>query len=130
MRAVIAESFERIHRANLIALGIVPLRFAPGQSRASLGLTGTEAFTLRGLHAGVAEGATIQAEAAAEAGAGRGAASGGAAAAVAGTTGVRVEVFADVAAPAEARLQREGGMFARVLRGFAGRLGPGASCAR
>jgi aconitate hydratase len=47
--AVIAESLERIHRSNLIGMGILPLEFLPGQSAASLGLTGRERFTLRGL---------------------------------------------------------------------------------
>ena len=46
VRAVIAESFERIHRSNLIGMGILPLQFQEGQSAASLGLTGEEAFTV------------------------------------------------------------------------------------
>ncbi|MCL2607262.1 MAG: aconitate hydratase AcnA [Methanomassiliicoccaceae archaeon] len=46
VRAVIAESFERIHRSNLIGMGIVPLQFAEGQSAASLGLTGEEIFDI------------------------------------------------------------------------------------
>jgi aconitate hydratase len=49
VRAVIAESFERIHRSNLVALGVVPLQFVPGDSAESLGLTGEETFTIRGL---------------------------------------------------------------------------------
>ncbi|MDA4136643.1 MAG: aconitate hydratase AcnA [Thaumarchaeota archaeon] len=49
VRAVIAESFERIHRSNLIAMGIIPLEFPPGQSAKSLGLKGDEVFTLQGL---------------------------------------------------------------------------------
>ncbi len=46
VRAVIAESFERIHRSNLVGMGILPLQFRPGESAASLGLTGREAFTI------------------------------------------------------------------------------------
>jgi aconitate hydratase len=46
VRAVIAESFERIHRSNLVGMGILPLQFLPGESAASLGLTGREAFTI------------------------------------------------------------------------------------
>jgi aconitate hydratase len=46
IRAVIAESFERIHRSNLVGMGILPLQFLPGESAASLGLTGREAFTI------------------------------------------------------------------------------------
>jgi aconitate hydratase len=49
VKAVLAESFERIHRSNLIGMGVAPLQFAPGQSAASLGLSGREVFTLEGL---------------------------------------------------------------------------------
>ncbi|WP_322766492.1 aconitate hydratase AcnA [Frankia sp. Cr1] len=54
VRAVIAESYERIHRSNLIGMGVLPLQFPTGQSAASLGLTGEETFTIVGL-AGVDE---------------------------------------------------------------------------
>ncbi len=47
VRAVIAESYERIHRSNLAAMGILPLEFAPGEGAAKLGLTGRERFSLR-----------------------------------------------------------------------------------
>jgi aconitate hydratase len=49
VRAVIAESYERIHRSNLVGMGILPLQFLPGESAGSLGLTGREAFTITGL---------------------------------------------------------------------------------
>jgi aconitate hydratase len=49
VRAVIAESFERIHRSNLVNMGVLPLRFKDGESAASLGLTGREHFDIRGL---------------------------------------------------------------------------------
>jgi aconitate hydratase len=49
VRAVIAESFERIHRSNLVALGVIPLQFAGGESAESLGLSGRETYTIRGL---------------------------------------------------------------------------------
>ena len=52
VRAVIAESYERIHRSNLIGMGVLPLQFAEGRSAASLGLTGTETFTIEGVAAG------------------------------------------------------------------------------
>jgi len=56
IRAVIAESFERIHRSNLVGMGILPLQFAEGQSMSTLGLTGEETFDVRGLGAfGVGE---------------------------------------------------------------------------
>jgi aconitate hydratase len=48
VKAVIAESFERIHRSNLIGMGVLPLQFLPGQSVAALGLTGMEAFDITG----------------------------------------------------------------------------------
>jgi aconitate hydratase len=49
VRAVIAESFERIHRSNLVGMGVLPLQFSGGESVASLGLTGREAFTVVGI---------------------------------------------------------------------------------
>jgi aconitate hydratase len=49
VRAVIAQSFERIHRSNLVGMGVLPLQFAAGESVRSLGLTGREAFTVAGL---------------------------------------------------------------------------------
>ena len=51
VRAVIAESYERIHRSNLIGMGVLPLQFPPGQTAESLGLTGTETFTIAGVSA-------------------------------------------------------------------------------
>ncbi len=50
VRAVIAESFERIHRSNLVGMGILPLRFMEGQNAESLGLDGSEVFDIEGLH--------------------------------------------------------------------------------
>jgi len=49
VRAVLVESFERIHRSNLIGMGVLPLQFRPGQSVASLGLTGQETFDITGV---------------------------------------------------------------------------------
>ncbi|GAA3269714.1 aconitate hydratase [Dactylosporangium vinaceum] len=51
VRAVIAESYERIHRSNLIGMGVLPLQFPQGESAASLGLSGTETFTITGVEA-------------------------------------------------------------------------------
>jgi aconitate hydratase len=50
---VLAESFERIHRSNLVGMGVLPLQFLDGQNADSLGLTGTEVFEVRGLAAAV-----------------------------------------------------------------------------
>jgi aconitate hydratase len=49
IRATIAESYERIHRSNLVGMGILPLQFKQGESRESLGLTGTETFDIVGI---------------------------------------------------------------------------------
>ena len=49
VRAVIAESYERIHRSNLVGMGVLPLQFAEGQSAESLGLDGSESFSISGV---------------------------------------------------------------------------------
>ena len=54
VKAVIAESFERIHRSNLIGMGVLPLQFLPGQNAQTLGLTGRETFDIVGIAAGEA----------------------------------------------------------------------------
>ncbi|MBA3818757.1 MAG: aconitate hydratase AcnA [Deltaproteobacteria bacterium] len=53
VRAVIAKSFERIHRSNLIGMGVLPLQFAPGEDAKTLGLTGNELITIEGIAGGV-----------------------------------------------------------------------------
>jgi aconitate hydratase len=63
VRAVIAESYERIHRSNLIGMGILPLQFLPGDTAASLGLTGRESYDITGLHAGPMESLPVTATA-------------------------------------------------------------------
>jgi aconitate hydratase len=60
VRAVVAESFERIHRSNLVNMGVLPLQFKPGESAASLGLTGDEVFDLAGIAAGLAPMADVR----------------------------------------------------------------------
>ncbi|HEV7432928.1 MAG TPA: aconitate hydratase AcnA, partial [Steroidobacteraceae bacterium] len=59
VRAVIAESFERIHRSNLIGMGVLPLQFPAGMSAQSLGLTGKELFEIQGLKQGDAKAVTV-----------------------------------------------------------------------
>jgi aconitate hydratase len=61
VRAVIAESFERIHRSNLIGMGVIPLQFSDGDSVESLGLTGEEAFEVSDLENGDAQTVTVSA---------------------------------------------------------------------
>ncbi len=53
VRAVIAESYERIHRSNLVGMGILPLQYLPGENAESLGLTGRESFTITGIADGL-----------------------------------------------------------------------------
>jgi aconitate hydratase len=53
VKAVIAESFERIHRTNLVGMGVLPLQFLPGENAAGLGLTGKEVFHVEGVQAGL-----------------------------------------------------------------------------
>ena len=60
VKAVIAESFERIHRSNLVGMGVLPLQFPDGESAASLGLTGTEEISISGLDGGDAEEVTVR----------------------------------------------------------------------
>ena len=68
VRAVIAESFERIHRSNLVGMGVLPLQFKSGESMKSLGLSGRESYTLKGVVSGLRPKQTFQVEARAEEG--------------------------------------------------------------
>jgi aconitate hydratase len=61
VRAVIAESFERIHRSNLVGMGVLPLQFPPGESVDSLGLTGEEEISIGGLEGGTVKEITVRA---------------------------------------------------------------------
>ena len=69
VRAAIAESYERIHRTNLIGMGVLPLQFAEGEGRTSLGLTGREEYDIEGLEEGLDVGSTVTVRAKAEDGA-------------------------------------------------------------
>jgi aconitate hydratase len=61
VRAVIAESYERIHRSNLVGMGVLPLQFADGENAESLGLTGEEEFSITGIGDGSAKEVTVRA---------------------------------------------------------------------
>jgi aconitate hydratase len=63
VRAVIAETFERIHRSNLVQMGILPLEFQSGQSRETLGLDGTETYTIHGIAKGLTPRQSLTVEA-------------------------------------------------------------------
>ena len=69
VRAVIAQSYERIHRSNLIGMGVLPLQFRAGESAAALGLSGRERFDLHGLSGGLTPGRQVQVTATADDGA-------------------------------------------------------------
>ncbi len=62
VRAVIADSYERIHRSNLLMMGILPLQFMPGESRETLGLTGREEYSITGVENGEATEVTVRAD--------------------------------------------------------------------
>jgi len=60
VRAVIAESYERIHRSNLVGMGVLPLQYMPGENAESLGLTGREEFSITGVENGEADEVTVR----------------------------------------------------------------------
>jgi aconitate hydratase len=105
VKAVIAESFERIHRSNLIGMGVLPLQFPKGETAESLGLTGTETFAIEGvteLNNGSTP-RTVRVTATAE-------------------DGTTIEFDADlrIDTPGEADYYRHGGILQYVLRQLAG----------
>jgi aconitate hydratase len=102
VKAVITESFERIHRSNLIGMGILPLQFVDGETASSLGLTGREFFDLVGLEGGAAK--TIRVVARAEDGKTR-----------EFTARVRIDT------PKELEYYRHGGILQYVLRSLVGK---------
>jgi len=108
VRAVIAESFERIHRSNLVGMGILPLQFLPGDSAASLGLTGRESYTIELPVAGPAPRSRVWVSALADGGAGAGA---GAA--------TRFEATVRLDGPIEVDYYHQGGILPAVLRRIA-----------
>jgi aconitate hydratase len=97
VRAVIAESYERIHRSNLIGMGVLPLQYPDGQTAESLGLTGTETFTITGTTAmnGGTTPATVS---------------------VSTDTGVSFDALVRIDTPGEADYYRHGGILQYVLR--------------
>jgi aconitate hydratase len=106
VRAVIAESFERIHRSNLIGMGVIPLQFPAGQTAASLGLDGTEEFSIEGIVAlndgPVPSTLRVSANPTAHS--------------VAGKTPVSFDAAVRIDTPAEADYYRNGGILQYVVR--------------
>jgi aconitate hydratase A / 2-methylisocitrate dehydratase len=99
VRFVIAETYERIHRSNLVGMGIVPLQFADGDTPASLGIDGTETYAVRGFTGDIVPGQTVAVEARRDDGA-----------AVTFPATVRVD------GPAEVAYMRAGGVLNLVVR--------------
>ncbi len=99
VRAVIAESFERIHRSNLAGFGVLPLQFADGEGRASLGLTGRESFDIEGLEGEFEPRSRLTVVARDDAGAEK-----------------RFEVVLRLDTPVELEYHRHGGILHAVLR--------------
>ncbi len=97
VKAVIAESYERIHRSNLIGMGVLPLQYPAGQTADSLGLTGTETFTFTGVEA-LNEGTTPKTVK------------------VTTDTGVTFDAVVRIDTPGEADYYRHGGILHYVLR--------------
>ncbi|MGE3526579.1 MAG: aconitate hydratase AcnA, partial [Gemmatimonadales bacterium] len=101
VRAVIAESYERIHRSNLVGMGVLPLGFEPGTNRESLGLTGQETFTITGIASGLEPGGRVQVSARADDG-----------------TETKFPAVVRLNSPVELDYYRHGGILPRVLRMF------------
>ena len=101
VKAVIAESYERIHRSNLVGMGVLPLAYQAGVTRASLGLTGRESFTIRGIAHGLTPGGTVEVTARAEDG-----------------TVTAFDATVRLNSPVELDYYRHGGILPRVLRMF------------
>jgi aconitate hydratase len=99
IRAVLAESFERIHRSNLVGMGVLPLEFRPADSAASLGLTGRETFAIQGLAGGIKPLQLVNVEVRREDG-----------------STFSFKAMARVDAPAEVEYYRNGGILHMVLR--------------
>jgi len=101
VRAVIAESFERIHRSNLIGMGVLPLQFKDGDNAQSLGLTGKESYEIIGLNGGAAKMVTVVATPASGA-------------------PVKFEVRVRIDTPKEREYYQHGGILQYVVRQLAG----------
>jgi len=110
VRAVIAESFERIHRSNLVGMGVLPLEFQPGQNRETLGLTGTETFAIEGIAEALAGSRRARVRAVAADGSEK-----------------TFEVKVRVDTPQEAEYYRNGGILPYMLRQLAAQAMPAAA---
>jgi len=103
VRAVVAESFERIHRSNLVGMGVLPLQFADDATAASVGLTGRETFAIRGLAGRISAGQRVRVEATREDG-----------------SAATFDAIVRIDLPAEIEYFRAGGILRMVLRDLLG----------
>ncbi|HJW67959.1 MAG TPA: aconitate hydratase, partial [Candidatus Binatia bacterium] len=101
VRVVLAESFERIHRSNLVGMGVMPLEFVDGQSAATLGLTGNETYDVSGLASDLKPGKRVTVRASA-----------------AGGTVTEFQAVARVDTPDDVEYYQHGGLLPYVLRGL------------
>jgi aconitate hydratase len=106
VRAVVAESFERIHRSNLVNMGILPLQFRAGDTAATLGLTGREQFEVVGVADGLTPGGTVTVRARGDA---------------ADAAAIEFQATARIDTPEELVAFRHGGILPYVLRQLVGR---------
>jgi aconitate hydratase len=103
VHAVITESYERIHRSNLVGMGVLPLEFQPGENAKSLGLTGRETFDVAGIVEGLQPGKKLTVKATADDG-----------------KTMTFTVTARVDTPDDVEYYRHGGLLPYVLRGLLG----------
>ena len=108
IRAVIAESYERIHRSNLIGMGVLPLQYLDGQNRETLGLSGEETFTISGVASGLSTGVKLTVTAVAQ--------DPSAAPGVSVTVERKFEVLARIDTLVELDYYKHGGILQFVLR--------------
>jgi aconitate hydratase len=99
VRAVLAETFERIHRSNLVGMGVLPLQFQPGENLDSLGLTGKEIFSVEGLSNAIQPKSTVTVRAGREDG-----------------SQLIFQAIARLDTPVEVNYYRNGGILHTVLR--------------
>ena len=104
VRAVVAESFERIHRSNLVNMGVLPLQFQAGSSAATLGLSGKELYNLSGISDSLRPGSLVTVRATAD-----------------GATPIEFQAVARIDTPEELVAFRHGGILPYVLRQLVGK---------
>ena len=98
---MLADSYERIHRSNLVGMGVLPLGYQPGQSRESLGLTGQEVYQISGIASGLTPGGRVTVRARDDAG-----------------KETTFQAVVRLNSPVELEYLKHGGILPRVLRKF------------